>query len=282
MSIILWSCVCFWLGLLDEAIHYFLWWDWWIGSCSLQQARPDTQVRLTWLQSDLCSVWQWSTSIVVCFIILSYVCNLRSGNYRIVKHLMQLACKSARNWLRNHIYFPSYMHTKWSAINKTLNCTSQVWRAVVKVSSSFTFPHMACLHLLLLLLSLPIGGPMFYETARTVQNNWQCSCDFGRNWLIVGASHCVHICLFIWRWAAIAMEIRNSNFPSELDHFNTNCRRGSFLLMQPQLAVNPCRNGCRQWNICKWNVLLEFWTKAHSWAYSWVYRCFPLSAMLGK
>lgn len=124
--------------------------------------------------------------------------------------------------------------------------------------------------------------PMFYETARTVQNNWQCSCDFGRNWLIVGASHCVHICLFIWRWAAIAMEIRNSNFPSELDHFNTNCRRGSFLLMQPQLAVNPCRNGCRQWNICKWNVLLEFWTKAHSWAYSWVYRCFPLSAMLGK
>lgn len=196
MSIILWSCVCFWLGLLDEAIHYFLWWDWWIGSCSLQQARPDTQVRLTWLQSDLCSVWQWSTSIVVCFIILSYVCNLQSGNYRIVKHLMQLACKSARNWLRNHIYFPSYMHTKWSAINKTLNCTSQVWRAVVKVSSSFSFPHMACLHLLLLLLSLPIGGPCFMKLLERYKTTGSAAVileEIGWLWVLHTASIFVYL-----------------------------------------------------------------------------------------
>lgn len=33
-------------GLLDEAIYYFLWWDWWIGSSSLQQTGPDSQVRI--------------------------------------------------------------------------------------------------------------------------------------------------------------------------------------------------------------------------------------------
>lgn len=39
-------CLCYSSGLPDEAIHYFLWWNWWFGSCSLKQARSDTQVSL--------------------------------------------------------------------------------------------------------------------------------------------------------------------------------------------------------------------------------------------
>lgn len=129
---------------------------------------------------------------------VSYVCNLQSGNYRIVKHLMQFACKSVINWLRNHIYFPSYMHTKWSAINKTLNCTSQVWRAVVKVSSSFTFPNMACLHLLLLLLlSLPIGGPCFMELLEQYKTTGSAAVILEEiGWLSVHHTASIFVCLF--------------------------------------------------------------------------------------
>ena len=111
LLVLLGSCVCFWLGLSDEAIHYLLWWDWWFGSSSLQQARPDTQVRLMWLSTHteepttiLCSylyfIHTGTSSKAQCFCVCIFY--YHSGNYGFT-----------------HLYI-KIKHKKWQLLKKTV------------------------------------------------------------------------------------------------------------------------------------------------------------------